>query len=124
MIYTNLTAEQADAIVAQATVDGLRTHVWDNIGKYTVRTGDDVPSNVPQRVIEAWQYRERFTAQQQLAIMQRAIDDADAVMRLSLMSLWTATQGVDLDGERVIQGLAYCVQVGVLTQQEADAIRA
>lgn len=99
-------------------------HIWVDGDIIKVCTGEDVPTNSAPRTIEAWQYRERFTQQQQLAIMHYAIDGVDDMMRLSLMSLWTATQGVDLDSDKVKAGLAYCVTLGILTKEEADTIRA
>lgn len=77
----------------------------------------------PERRIESWQFRDRFTEVELDGILGMAYS-GDAIARRLLLKVQTATGGIDLDSPEVIGGLDYLVTQGVLTAERAAVIRA
>jgi hypothetical protein len=117
MITIVNTQEEADAI------QGLK-YLWYDIGRIVVYTGEDIPVIPSQRVISTVDFRSRFTDAEMDAIMSLAYSGTgDVTARRILLKLQTRAD-IDLDDQRVIDGMGYWVSQGVLTQARADAILA
>jgi hypothetical protein len=83
----------------------------------TVYTGDDIPVATPVRNIRDWAFRKRFTDEEQDAINNLAFSQLDTLGQRLLMAIYTASDGVDLDGQDVNNGLNYWVFKGILTPE-------
>lgn len=71
--------------------------------------------------ITAEEFRNRFSESAMDAIIAAAYD-GDAVCRRLLLKLQTNTSGVNLHGTTETAGIAYLQQLGLLTEEEAQAI--
>jgi hypothetical protein len=110
----------------QAEADAIQgpKHIWYDIGRIVVYTGEDIPAIPSQRVISTVEFRSRFTDAEMDAIMSLAYSGTgDVTARRILLKLQTRAD-IDLDDQRVIDGMGYWVSQGVLTQARADAILA
>lgn len=115
MIYEKLTDAQA------ADIPEPKYKVWVN-GLWDVYTGDDIPALVNQRMLKPYEFRDRFTQSELIAMTELAKTDHTA--SLLLLNVYTATDGIDLDSQAVIDGLNYWVSVGVLQANRPNEIRA
>ena len=96
-------------------------HVWYDIGRIVVYTGDDIPP-APSRIIPTSDFRARFTDAEMDAIMSLAyVGTGDAIARRILLKLQTRTD-IDLDLQAVIDGMSYWVANGIMTQDRANEI--
>jgi hypothetical protein len=114
MIYTVTTQAEIDAIPDPK-------HVWFNLNHFVVTTGNDMPSNSQERIIPVWKFRDRFTTAEIDAILN-LVYSGDSVVRLLMLKLQTASDGIDLDSADVINGMDYLVSKSVLTQARSNAI--
>jgi hypothetical protein len=71
--------------------------------------------------VTAEDFRNRFSESAMDAIIAAAYD-GDAVCRRLLFKLQTNTSGVNLRGTTEMAGIAYLQQLGLLTEEEAQAI--
>lgn len=116
MIYSNLSAEEAAAIPDPK-------HIWINGETIQVYTGEHIPVISSLRTIPAHEFRDRFTTQE-LAAMKAAELAGDVTAGLLLLNVQTADEGIPLDSQKVIDGLAYWVSIGVLAANRPAEIRA
>lgn len=101
-------------------------HALNDIGAelpYVALTGDDIPIVTSPRTIKAHEFRDRFTTQE-LAAMKAAELAGDVTAGLLLLNVQTADEGIPLDSQKVIDGLAYWVSIGVITPNRPAEIRA
>lgn len=92
----------------------------EEIEGVTVETLPDPEPVAPEPQPRAWtplQFLELFTSAQQLAVKQAAMQNAQVGLWYDKML--AASQVVENDA-RLLTGLSYLVQAGVLTQQEVD----
>lgn len=89
-------------------------HVWADMDRFVVYTGDDIHVSPISRVIPANEFRERFTDAEMDIIIAQAYG-GDIIARRLLLKLQTASEGVELDSKVVQDGLAYLVIKGALT---------
>jgi len=75
------------------------------------------------RIVSIANYRSRFTGSELAAIGKRAFTEDDENCQLLLLEVFTATDGIDLDGEKVVNGLSYLTAIGVLKAGRANEIR-
>lgn len=73
------------------------------------------PVVAEQRIVAAHEFRDRFTAAELGAIVNRAYSGTgDVNAQLLLLKVQTAVGGINLDSPEVIGGLDYLVSVGVI----------
>lgn len=79
----------------------------------------------PERsaIIPAYVFRDRFTVAELMAINALAYS-GDATAQLLLIKVSTATDGIDLTSQSVVDGLNYLVSVGAITADRLPAILA
>lgn len=84
-----------------------------------VDDGWQAPESAPVRQVAASEFQLRFT-DEELASIQTSLDPQ--VIRLRT---WVQTVGsdIDLDDERVVNGLAYLVAIDLLSEDRANQIR-
>jgi len=75
------------------------------------------------RTIPVHEFRDRFTTQE-LAAMKAAELSGDVTAGLLLLNVQTADEGIPLDSQKVIDGLAYWVSIGALAANRPAEIRA
>lgn len=75
------------------------------------------------RILTISQYRNRFTEAEQVAVLQAAYS-GNTNCQVLLMKMQTTTDGINLDSESVINGLAYLTSIGILKDGRAVEIRA
>lgn len=73
-------------------------------------------------IITAWEFRDSFTPDELIQIINAAYD-GDTQCRLLLLKIQTATDGVDLNGESAISGLTYLNNIGILANGRINEIR-
>ena len=110
-----------DIPAAFATPDPKHVVLDGNMA--TVYTGDDMPAIQPIRIIRDWEFRDRFTQEELLAINADAFG-GDAMTQYVLMQIFTASDGVNLDKPMVISGMDYLVTQGLIMPQRKDEILA
>ena len=96
-------------------------HVVLNGNTAIVYTGEDMPVTSSVRVIRAWEFRDRFTPPELVAINQLAFG-GDATAQVLLMQIFTASDGVNLDGDSAINGLDYLVSKSIINAQRKNEI--
>jgi len=116
MITIVQTQSEADAIPEPK-------HLWYDINRIVVYTGDDVPVTPSSRIVTINEFRDKFTTTEQDAILSLAYS-GDTVARRFLLKLQTTLMEVDLDHADVVGALAYLVAKSVLTNSRANEIRA
>ena len=92
-------------------------HVALNGNEATVYTGEDIPITTPIRVIRDWEFKRRFTDEELDAINELAFMQLDAIGQRLLMAIYTASDGVNLDGQEVDSGLNYWIFKGILAPE-------
>lgn len=74
------------------------------------------------RVVSIDNYRDRFTPTELGAVLQCAYG-GNVNCQMLLLKVQTATGGIDLDSQSVIDGLAYLTAIGILAAGRANEIR-
>jgi hypothetical protein len=74
-------------------------------------------------IIPAYVFRDRFTEAELIAINALAYS-GDAMAQLLLLKVSTATDGIDLMGQSVADGLNYLASVGAITSDRLTALKA
>lgn len=76
------------------------------------------PVVAEQRVLTAFEFRDRFTAAELGAIVARAYSgDGDVNAQVLLLKVQTAVGGINLDSAEVVEGLSYLVAIGVISAE-------
>ena len=113
--YTNTAAGYAQA-VAEHGEDNLLIDPF--AGTITVKPAEAAPAD---RYVTSEQFRDRFTQVELSAILAAQQTDAQIAQFLYLVA--TATQPFSLDDARVVNGLPYLVNKGLLTADRPAQIR-
>lgn len=101
--------------IAAALATSDPKHVVLDENSATVYTEGDIPETPSIRRIRDWQFRDRFTQTELDAINHLAFTELDPIGQRLLMAIYTASDGVDLDGQAVNDGLNYWIYMGILT---------
>lgn len=96
----------------------LQYKTWVNNGN--TPTILDIQSQ--KNIITAWEFRDSFTQDELIQIINAAYD-GNVQCRLLLLQIQTATDGVDLNGQSVIDGLTYLNNIGILPNGRINEIR-
>jgi len=108
-------ADQTEALAQLDAITAERNALLAQIAELTAPpTG---------RVLQADDYRGRFTGDEQDSILAAAYS-GDTICQKLLMQVWTNRKGIDLDSTDVINGLAYLTSIGILKDGRAAEIRA
>lgn len=89
----------------------------------TVYTPPDIPVKIPKRDIDVEEFRDRFTDAETDAMINLAYGmTGEAIARKLLFRLQTTKNPINLDGVKVVTGMQYLVNKGVLTSARRDEI--
>jgi hypothetical protein len=114
-------SDNLQVIPCQSTTDSnfIEYKNWVNDGNEpsTIRSVEVIPNYIP-----AWEFRDSFT-QDELVQIVNAAYDGDVQCRLLLLKIQTATDGVDLNGDSAIDGLTYLNNIGIIANGRINEIR-
>lgn len=83
------------------------------------------PEIITPKVITSYEFRDRFTQSELIAINRLAfIGDGDDYAILLLQKVNTATDGIDLTSQSVIDGLSYLAFKGCITPERIPGLLA
>lgn len=116
---TTIYPNTEDGFVLAKTQYGEANLIIDPVaGTITVKPAEATPAD---RYVTAEQFRNRFTQVELSAILAAQQTDAQIAQFLYLVA--TATQPFSLDNARVVNGLPYLVNKGLLTADRPAQIR-
>lgn len=126
--HTGNTTRDSDGAIVAPVADAndplfLEYNAWANSGN--IPTIYAPTEDVESYVIKAWEFRDRFTEQELIAINRLAYaGDGDDIAILLLQKVNTATDGINLLSEATINGVNYLAFKGCIVPGRTSEILA